>query len=80
MGADLLLFAEPEFAEVLSGRKNIKTAAKSVGRQTLRKFLGSGSKKRNADLCKWQAGRAIPSKCAKQASWSRRDTFISINS
>ena len=27
----------PEIAEVVSGRKNFKTAAKSVGRQTLRK-------------------------------------------
>ena len=37
VGADLLEFAVPEFAEVASGRKNFKTAAKSVGRQTLRK-------------------------------------------
>ena len=35
VGADLLEFAVPEIAEVVSGRKNIKTAAKSVGRQTL---------------------------------------------
>ena len=37
VGADLLQFARPETAEVVSGRKNCKTAAKSVGRQTLRK-------------------------------------------
>ena len=37
VGADSLEFAVPEIAEVVSGRKNIKTAAKSVGRQTLRK-------------------------------------------
>ena len=37
VGADLLEFAVPENAEVVSGRKNFKTAAKSVGRQTLRK-------------------------------------------
>ena len=37
VGADLLEIAVPELAEVVSGRKNIKTAAKSVGRQTLRK-------------------------------------------
>ena len=37
VGADLLEFAVPEIAEVVSGRKNFKTAAKSVGRQTLRK-------------------------------------------
>ena len=46
VGIDLLEFAVPEVAEVVSGRKNFKTAAKSVGRQTLRKQLGSGSRKR----------------------------------
>ena len=40
LGADLLESAVPENAEVVSGRKNIKTAAKKVGRQTLRKQLG----------------------------------------
>ena len=35
----MLAFAAPEIAEVLSGRKNFKTAAKSVGRQTSRKQL-----------------------------------------
>ena len=42
VGADLLEFAVPEIAEVVSGRNNIKTAAKSVGRQTSRKHLGEG--------------------------------------
>ena len=42
VGADLLEFAVPENAEVVSGRKKFKTAAMSVGRQTLRKQLGSG--------------------------------------
>ena len=32
LGADFLEIAVPEIAEVVSGRKNIKTAAKSVGR------------------------------------------------
>ena len=32
VGADLLEFAVQEIAEVVSGRKNIKTAAKGVGR------------------------------------------------
>ena len=36
-GADLLEFAVPAVAEVVSGRMNFKTAAKSVGRHTLRK-------------------------------------------
>ena len=31
VGADLLEFAVPKIAEVLSGRKNFKTAAKNVG-------------------------------------------------
>ena len=43
VGADLLEFAVPEFAEVVSGRKNFKTAAKNVGRQSLRKQLGEGA-------------------------------------
>ena len=42
VGADLLEFAVPEIAEVVRGRKNIKTAAKIVGRETLRKQLGEG--------------------------------------
>ena len=35
VAADLLEFAAPEIAGVVSGRKNFKTATKSVGRQTL---------------------------------------------
>ena len=34
VGADLLEFAVPEVADVVSGKKIFKTAAKSVGRQT----------------------------------------------
>ena len=68
VGADLLEFAVPEIAEVVSGRKNIKTAARSVGRQTLRKQLCSGSRKQSAS-------RVIPTKSAKQISRSRRDIF-----
>ena len=40
VGADLLEFAVPEIAEVVFGRKNFKTAAKSVGKQTLKKTIG----------------------------------------
>ena len=40
--ADLLEFAVPEVADIVSGKKNFKTAAKSVGKQTLRKQLGGG--------------------------------------
>ena len=37
VGADMLENAAPETAEVVGGGKNFETAAKSVGRQTLRK-------------------------------------------
>ena len=72
VGADFLEIGVPEIAEVFSGRKNIKTAAKSVERQTLRKQLGSGSRKQSAT-------RVIPTKSAKQISRSRRDTFTNIS-
>ena len=48
VAADLLEFTAPEIAEVASDRKSFKTAAKNVGRQNLRKHLGSGNKKRTA--------------------------------
>ena len=72
VSAELLEFAVPEVSEVVSGRKNIKTAAKSVGRQTLRKQSGGGSRKRSAS-------RIIPTKSAKQISRSRRDIFTNIS-
>ena len=79
VGADLLEFAVPEMAEVVSGRKNIKSAAKSVGRQTLRKQLGEGSRSRTGGSRKRTAGRVIPTKSAKQISRSRRDIFTNIS-
>ena len=79
VGADLLEFAVPEIAEVVSGRKNFKTAAKSVGRQTLRKQLGSGSRKRKGAIGVRQASRVIPTKPEKQISRSRRDIFTNIS-
>ena len=72
VGADLMEFAVPEIAEVVSGRKNIKTAAKSVGKQTLKKQLDEGSRKRTAS-------RVIPAKTTKQISRSRRDIFTNIS-
>ena len=48
VSADLLEFVTPEIAEVFSGRKDFKIVAKNVGRQTLRKQLGSGNWKRSA--------------------------------
>ena len=68
IGADLLEFAVPDFAEVVSGKKNFKTAAKSVGKQTLRKQLGSGRRERTAI-------RVIPTKSAKK-SVGREETFL----
>ena len=80
VGADLLEFAVPEIAEVVSGRKNFKTAAKSVGRQTLRKQLseGEGSRRRTADR-KRTGSRIILTKSTKQSSRSRRDIFTNIS-
>ena len=83
VGADLLEFAVPEIAEVVSGRMNIKTAARSGGRQTLRKQLGEGSRRRTAGTQggsrKRSASRFIPTKSAKQTSRSRRDIFTNIS-
>ena len=58
VGADLLAFAAPESAQIVSGRKNFKTVAKSVGKQTLRKQIGSGGRKRTASS-------VLPTKSAK---------------
>ena len=67
VGADLLEFAEPQVADVVSGRKNFNFAVKSVGRQTLRKQLGGGRQK-----------RSIPVENLKRSSRSRRDVFTNI--
>ena len=79
VGADLLEFAVPEIAEVVSGRKIIKLAAKSVGRQILRKQLGEGSRRRTGGGRKRSASRVIPTKSAKQISRSRSDIFTNIS-
>ena len=67
VGADFLKFAVPEVADVVSGKKNLKTAAKSVGRQTLKKQLRVGKQK-----------RSIPVKNVKRSSLSRRVDFTNI--
>ena len=46
IGADKLEFAAPEIGEVIRGRKSFKSAANSVGKQTLKKKLGEGNSKR----------------------------------
>ena len=40
IGADMLEFAAPEIGEVISCRKSLKSAAKSVGKQTLKNTVG----------------------------------------
>ena len=64
VGANLLEFAVPEVAEVVIGKQNFKTGAKSVGRQTMRKQLGGGRQK-----------RSFPVKNLKRGSRSSRDIF-----
>ena len=71
VGADLLEFASPETAEVVSDRKNFKTSVKSVERQTPRKLLDSGNRKRTAR-------RLRPRKTTKQTCRSRRDIFTNF--
>ena len=84
VGADLLEFAAPEIGEVISGRKTFKSAAKSVGKKTLRKQLGEGegSRRRKGTEGVRQASkkqrRIIPTKSTRQSSRSRRDIFANI--
>ena len=74
----------PEIAEVVCGRKNFKTAAKSVGKQTLRKQLdeGEGSRMRKGAVGLRQGGskhrRIFPTKSTKQSRRSRKDIFRNI--
>ena len=92
IGADMLEFALPEIGEVFSGRKSFKTAAKSVGKKTLKKQLGEGEGSRRAvgsasgresQTYGRQAARKqrriIPTKSTKQYSRSRRDIFTNIS-
>ena len=72
VSVDLLEFAAPKTAELVSGRKKFKTAAKSVGKHTLRKQLGTGSRKRTAS-------KVFSTKSAKQTSRSSRDSFANIS-
>ena len=68
VGSYLLELAVPEVANEVSGKKNFKSAAKSEGRQTLRKQLGGGGKQKGS----------LPPKSLKQNSGSRRDIFTNI--
>ncbi len=87
VGADLMEFVVPDIAEVVSGRKNFKTAAKSVGRQTLKKQLSEGEGSRRVvgsasvrqGSRKRTASRVIQTKSTKKISRSRRDIFTNIS-
>ena len=46
LDADMLEFAAPENGEDIGSSKSFKSAAKSVGKQTLKKQLGEGSRRR----------------------------------
>ena len=76
IGSDMLEFAAPEIGEVISGRKSLNSAAKSVGKQTLRKQLGEGSRRRTAGS---KQKRIIPKNSTKQSSRSGRDIFTIIS-
>ena len=75
VGADLLEFAVPEIAEVVRGRKNFKSAAKNVGKQTLKKRLDEGNRKRQGGS---KQRRIFPTKTTKQSSRSQREIFTNI--
>ena len=72
VGVDLLEFAVPEIGEFIGGRKSFKWAAKSLGKQTLKKPLREGSRKSTGS-------RIFPTKSTKQSSRSRRDLFTNIS-
>ena len=75
----MLEFAVPEIGEVIRGRKSFKTAPKSVGKQTLRKQLGEGSRSAVGRRGGSKRRRIIPTKSTKQSSRSRRVTFTNIS-
>ena len=71
VGVELLECPVPEITDVVSDRKKFKTAAKSVGRQSLREHLGSGSRKKTAS-------RIISTIPASQTNQSRKDIFTNL--
>ena len=75
ISADMLEFAVREIGEVISGRKLFKSAAKSVGKQTLKKTLGEGSRRRKGTVGIRKGSskqrNIIPTKSTKQSSRSR---------
>ena len=69
MGADLMEFAAPEISGDVSGRKKNKSAAKKIGRQILRKMLGSGI----------EQTKVIPTKTTEKVSRPRGDNFTKLS-
>ena len=69
VGTNWMEFAEREIAEVVKGKEIFLIEAKSVGKETCKEQLGSGS----------EQSRVIPTKSAKQTSRSRRDIFTTIS-
>ena len=65
VGAERLKFALPEIADVVSCPKKVKTASNSVGRRSLRKQLGSGSRSKQNHS----------NRICKTTRRSRRDLF-----
>ena len=65
VGADLLEVAAPEIGEVISGGKSFKSAAKSVGKQILKKTIGARGREP-------QGGRERKRTAGNQAEGSRR--------
>ena len=82
IGANKLEFAAPEVGEVITGRKSFKLAAKSVGKQTLKKQLVEGIRRRKGAVGVLQGSNKqrtiIPTKATKQSSRSRRDIFTNF--
>ena len=76
IGVDMLEFAVSEIGEVISGRKSFKSVRKSVGKETLKKQLGQGSRRQTGGS---KQRRIIPTKSTKQPSRSRRDIFANIS-
>ena len=68
IGADMLEFAVPEIGEVIIGKKSFQTAAKSVGKQTLKKLLGEGSRRRKGavDGRELAEGSLLKGACVRQ--------------
>ena len=74
VGANLLQFAAPEIGEVISDRTSFKLAAKSVGRQTLKKQLGQGegNRRRTGSRRKRAVGGTEPQAYGRQGGSKQR--------